>query len=161
VGLGAEARVDAVVEDKDGSSVIEATRLFGSDPQFDIKFEEGESPADIEIALSGVPTPASFISLNVRLMQDPRFRAGLTMLVDLSGLDGAALAEDGVQGFAEMVVERDWYRMPSAVAIIATDPHTRDAALLYRAHLGGSRSSREVFRSRAEALAWLEELSQR
>jgi hypothetical protein len=29
--------------------------------------------------------------------------------------------------------------------------------MLYRAHVGGSKSGREVFRSRADALAWLRE----
>jgi hypothetical protein len=54
------------------------------------------------------------------------------------------------------VVERDWYHMPSAVAIIAPSDGAHTAALRYRAHLGGSRSNRQVFRSRDEALVWLE-----
>jgi hypothetical protein len=123
--------------------------------EFEIKF--GDGPADIEITLSGVPTPDSFVRLNERLMQDPRFRAGMTLLADLSALETSELAEDGVQGLAELVVERDWYRMPSSVAIVADDQRTYDAALLYRAHLGGSRSNRQVFKNRAEALEWLEE----
>jgi hypothetical protein len=81
----------------------------------------------------------------------------MTILADVAALDTSALPDGAVQGLAELVVERDWYRMPSAVAIIAPDQQTFDAALLYRGHLGGSRSNRRVCRSRVEAIAWLDE----
>ena len=81
----------------------------------------------------------------------------MTVLADLSALDVSDLTDDGVQSLSAAVVERDWYRMPSGVAIIAPDQQTFDAALLYRAHLGGSKSNRRVFTSRAEAVAWLQD----
>jgi hypothetical protein len=59
--------------------------------QFEIEFGDRASVADVEITLSGVATPSAFRQLADTLARDPRFRAGLTMLVDLSALDTSAL----------------------------------------------------------------------
>ena len=124
--------------------------------EFEIKFKDGDGIADLEIALSGISTPASLVKLNEALTGDARFRTGMTMIADLTTLNTHDLTDVGLQGLSNTVVERDWHHMPSAVAIIAPGERTYNAALSYRAHLGGSRSHREVFRSRAEAVAWLE-----
>jgi hypothetical protein len=84
------------------------------------------------------------------------FEIELTILADLAALDTSELPDGEVQSVAELV-ERDWYHMPSAVAIILPDQQTFHAALSYRAYLGGSSSNRHVFRSRVDAVAWLEE----
>jgi hypothetical protein len=126
--------------------------------EFDIQFAVTESPADVEIALSGAPTPQGFQLLNERLVSDARFRAGLTLLVDLSRLDTSELTEDVLQGMSEPVVERDWHYPPAAVAIVAADERTAGFARSYRAALGGSKSRRQVFETRADAVAWLVEL---
>jgi hypothetical protein len=47
---------------------------------------------------------------------------------------------------------------PAAIASIAPDDNGRRILMSYRAHLGGSKSKREVFGNREEALAWLTEL---
>lgn len=114
-------------------------------------------PVDIEMAVSGVPTVAGLRLLNERLISDPRFRAGLTILVNLDALDTSGLSGDAMQSLSESMVERDWSYQPAASAIIAPDEPTYNAARTFRAHLGGSMSNRQVFRSRAEAVAWLEE----
>jgi hypothetical protein len=121
---------------------------------FEIAFRD-QGPPDVEIALSGVLDIADFHRLTATLTADPRFRAGLTLLVDLSALDTADLSADGVQDLSGPVVERDWYYPPAAVAIIATDAHTLGTARAYRAHLGGSRSNRHIFKSREDAVSWL------
>lgn len=120
-----------------------------------ITFLDVPGPADVEITLSGAPTPETFAELNTRLMNDPRFRRGITMLVDLSELDVSELPESAVQSLSDTTAERDWYRTPSAVAIVAPTEAIYDAARVYRAHLGGSKSNRHLFGDRAEAAAWL------
>ena len=52
---------------------------------------------------------------------------------------------------------RDWNYRPGFVAIIAPDDQTFGAVQEYRAHLGGARSNQQLFRNRADAVAWLEE----
>jgi hypothetical protein len=123
--------------------------------EFEVEFQDGGSPADVEITMSGVPTPQAFARLNERLTSDDRFRAGLSVLVDVTALDVAPLSGDDVQTLSEPMVERDFSYMPSAVAIVAPDEETLDAVRAYRAHLGGSKSNRHLFTNRAEAVAWL------
>jgi hypothetical protein len=135
---------------------IDAYRHDGA-VEFEIAFQDGIGRADIEIALSGVATHEGFFRFTETLQSDPRFRAGLRLLVDLTGFDASALPDAAVNELSEHVVERDWAHPPAGVAIIAPDERTFEAARLYRANLGGSRSNRHVFRSRAEAVAWLEE----
>jgi hypothetical protein len=125
--------------------------------EFDIKFTDGAGHAEIEMVVSGVPTLEGFRLLNERLISDLRFRAGLTMLVDLRALDIGDLSADAMQSLSESMIERDWFYPPAASAIIVPDEPTYNAARAYRAYLGGSMSNRQVFRSSAEAVAWLEE----
>jgi hypothetical protein len=125
--------------------------------EFEIKFTDGAAPADIEMAVSGVPTLEGLRLLNERLISDLRFRPGMTILVRLDELDASGLSGDAMQSLSESMAQRDWFYQPAASAIIAPDEATYNAARTFRAHLGGSMSNRQVFRSRAEALAWLEQ----
>jgi hypothetical protein len=125
--------------------------------EFEIEFRDDADGADVEIRLSGSPTPESFREFTETLGRDPRYRAGLRMLVDLSTFDAAFLTGAPLQDLAGSVLERDWYHPPAAVAIIAPAEQLHAAALAYRAHLGGSRSNRNVFHTREEAMAWLTE----
>jgi hypothetical protein len=124
--------------------------------EFEYTFRDGAGPADVEMTVAGVPTPEGFRLMNERLTADPRFRPGLTMLVDCSALDTSGLSNEEVQELSERIVERDMDYAPSAVALIAPDEQTFSAVRAYRAHVGGSKSHRYLFGSRAEAVAWLE-----
>jgi hypothetical protein len=132
-------------------------RMYKSGVEFEIAFSDGGGPADVEIAVIGVPTADGFAQLNEELLSDERFRTGLTMLVDCSRLDTKPLSGEDVQRLTEPMIMRDWDFPPAAVALVAPDDRTFAAARSYRAHLGGSRSNRQVFRSRADAVAWLAE----
>jgi hypothetical protein len=125
--------------------------------EFEVEFRDGEGPADIEETLTGVPTEDGFRLLNERVMSDPRFRAGLTILVDCSALNTSGLTDQDLQSLSEHMVVRDWSYPPAAVAIIAPDEETFSKVTEYRAHLGGSSSNRQLFRNRADAVGWLEE----
>ncbi len=125
--------------------------------EIEIEFRGGDGPADIEETLTGVPTEADFRLLNERVMSDPRFRAGMKILVDCSALDTIGLSNQEVQSFSKHMAVRDWDYPPAAVAIIAPDDQTFDTVQAYRAHLGGSKSNRQLFRARADAIAWLEQ----
>jgi hypothetical protein len=125
--------------------------------EFEVEFRDGDRPADIEETLSGVPTEDGFRRLNERVTSDPRFRAGLTILVDCSALNTTGLSSQELQGLSEQMLVRDWKYRPGAVAIIAPDEETFNKVVAFRAHLGGSRSNRQLFRNRADAVAWLGE----
>ena len=120
----------------------------------EIAFEGIAPAADVEITLSGVATPDEFRRFSETLAGDPHYRAGLLMLVDVSALDTSELSVEALQELTVPILERDWYHPPAAVAIIAAGSSHADA-LRYRAFLGGSRSNREVFEARDDAVAWL------
>ncbi len=125
--------------------------------EIEIEFRDGDGPADIEEKLTGVPTEAGFRLLNERVMSNPRFRAGLKILVDCAALNTIGLSNQDLQSFSAHMAVRDWEFPPAAVAIIAPDDQTFEAVQAYRAHLGGSKSNRQLFRTRADAIAWLED----
>jgi hypothetical protein len=120
-------------------------------------FTFGGEPQDLTITLTGRADTRSFKRLNDELTGDPRFRAGLAILVDTSELDVSGLTPDAIEVITEPVVERDWSALPLAAAIVAPTEATSATAALYRAFLGGSRSRRRIFASHAEAKAWLRE----
>ena len=124
--------------------------------EFEIHFPT-EGPADIEMSVSGVPTLADLERFNDALVSDPRFRAGLTMLVDVAGLESDGISTDELQTLSTPQVMRDWQYPPAAVAIVTPGGPSYDHLQRYRAHTGGSKSKRRVFSSRDEAIAWLEE----
>src|SRR3954453_3268265 len=124
--------------------------------QFTFTFGGGD-PQDLTIVLSGRADPAGLHRLNDALGSDPRFRAGLAILVDVSALDVSGLDSTALAVATEPVVERDWFARPLAVAIVAPDENTFARAAEYRAYVGGSRSKRRVFSSEEEAHAWLRE----
>jgi hypothetical protein len=121
--------------------------------EFTIEF--GGFPQDVTIALAGAPSPPDFTRLVEALGADPRARAGMAMLVDLAALDVSSLTEEEIAQGIQPVAARDWAEPALAVALVAPTDPVFQAATLWRAHLGGARSRREVFRSREDALAWL------
>ena len=125
--------------------------------EYEIEF--GGEPQDVTVTLSGRATPLGFRHLVRDLEADPRAVAEMVMLVDLSKLDTSTLSSEDLAETAEPVALRDARRPARAVAIVAPDAATSRYAQLLRAHLGGSKSRRQVFRSREEAIAWLRERS--
>jgi hypothetical protein len=123
--------------------------------EFTIEF--GGDPQEVTITLAGVATPEEFRRYNEERASDPRFRAGMTMLVDISALDTSQLSNDDLQALSGPMVERDLNHPPLAVAILAPNAQTFADAMHHRAHLGGASSRRGVFASRAAALDWLSE----
>jgi hypothetical protein len=123
--------------------------------EFTIEF--GGDPQDVTVTFSGVADLAGFRRYGEAISSDPRFRAGLIFLVDASALDTSQMSSEHVQAASEPVSERDWNHPPRAVAIVAPDPRTFKDFGYARAHQGGSRSRRRVFRSQEAALGWLNE----
>ena len=123
--------------------------------EFTIEF--GGDPQDVTATFSGVADLAGFRRYSEELASDPRFRAGMMILVEASALDTSQMSIESVQAASEPMIERDWKYPPLAIAIVAPDPRTFEDASQSRAHQGGSGSNRRVFRSREAALSWLEE----
>ena len=121
------------------------TLTFGGDPQ------------DLTITLAGHADRLGLHRLNAALSADARYEPGLAVLVDAAALDTSHLTDEALADAAGLIVERDWQTEPLAIAIVAPDAETFATAARYRAHLGGSRSRRQVFSNEADATAWLRE----
>jgi hypothetical protein len=121
--------------------------------EFSIEF--GGDPQDVTITVSGVGDLAGFASLNEALLSHPRFRSGLSFLIDFSDLEVAELPQEDVEQIAEVGNESTWDYPPRAVAMVATNPATRAQAQLAVAYMGGRKSGHRVFATPEEAVVWL------
>ncbi|MDE3024018.1 MAG: hypothetical protein KGI93_00455 [Acidobacteriota bacterium] len=118
--------------------------------------ELGGEPQDLTVTLSGALDGGSLRALVTDLTAHPGYRAGMLVLVDLSDLDTSSISMEQYESVSDLISGRD-HRFPAkAIAIVAPDARTFDDALQHRAYVGGSKSGREVFRSREAATAWLE-----
>jgi hypothetical protein len=116
--------------------------------------ESGGEPQDVTVTASGVADVASLRELVRTIAGDERYRAGLLLLYELSGLDMSQLSDRELEQVTATVMERDWILQPRAVAIVVAGK-TIEAARIAIAHLGGSSSGRRLFTSRDDAVAWL------
>ena len=123
----------------------------------EFKIEFGGEPQDVTVTLSGVADLIGFRRYNEEFSSDPRFRAGMLILVDASALDSSQLSSEHLEAASQQMSERDWIHPPRAIAIVAPDPRTFDDFGAARAHQGGSRSRRRVFAAREPAVSWLDE----
>lgn len=125
--------------------------------QFSIEF--GGDPQDVTITATGPADPAAFVRMNETLESDPRFKAGLTYLIDFSGLEAAHLPPSDVEQIAARGTESAWHHPPRAVAVLAPDPRTFNQTQLAIAHMGGRKSGHRAFADLDEALDWLRDLT--
>jgi SpoIIAA-like len=124
--------------------------------EFAIEF--GGDPQDLTITMSGRADVDAFRRVTEELLADPRYRAGMAILVDHSALDPTPLSNGDVPEAADPILERDWNFPPKAVAIVVPPtPHARELAERGVAHMSVLKRPRRVFRSRDEALTWLRE----
>lgn len=108
------------------------------------------------MTLSGAVDARGLRALVADLMAHPDYQAGMLILVDLSDLDTSSISVREYESVGDVISGRD-HRFPAkAIAIVAPDTRTFDDAVWHRAYVGGSKSGREVFRSRDDAAAWLD-----
>jgi hypothetical protein len=117
--------------------------------------EFGGEPQDITMTLTGALEASEIRGFVEELVSHPEYREGMLILADLSGLNTSGVSVEDYEGISDVIAGRD-HRFPAkAIAIVAPDSRTFDDAMQHRAYVGGSKSGREVFRSRDDATAWL------
>ena len=117
--------------------------------------EFGEGHPDLTITLRGVGDPDTIARCNEEFSSDPRFRTGLSMLVDLSEFENQPMTEDEADTTVKRIQERDWDHPAAAIAFVVADEQAAHKFMEWRARLGGSRSHRQAFTSREDAVTWL------
>jgi hypothetical protein len=117
--------------------------------------EFGGDPQDLTMTLSGQLDPRSIRSFVEQLVEHPDYRAGMLILVDISELDTSSISVEEYETVSDVIAGRDHQFPAKATAIVAPGGRTYADAMQHRAYVGGSKSGREVFHSRADATAWL------
>jgi hypothetical protein len=127
-------------------------------PLVDFAIEFGGDPQDVTITMSGRADVDGYRRVTEALVSDPRFRAGMAILVDQSELILTPLSGRDVLEASDPILERDWNFPPKAVALVVpSTPHALELAERGLTHMSVLGLPRRVFCSREEALPWLRE----
>lgn len=110
------------------------------------------------MTLSGALDASEIRGFVEELVSRSEYRAGLLILADLSGLNTSGISVEEYESVSDVIAGRDDRFPAKAIAIVAPDSRTFDDAMQHRAYVGGSKSGREVFRSREDAIAWLAQM---
>jgi hypothetical protein len=123
---------------------------------YDIEFTESE-PFEVVVTTAGKATAAEMADGRRRLLDDPRFRAGMSLLVDHSLLDNSGITRDEVQR-AAMSLNRDRARSGlEYIALVAPTTMNFGLARMFEALAGDDlEGSVIVVRTREEAYSWIE-----
>ena len=119
--------------------------------------EFGGDPQDLTLTLTGALDAREIRAFVEELIAHPDYRSGLLILADLSGLNTSGVSIEDYESISDVIAGRDDRFPAKAIAIVAPDSRTFDDAMQHRAYVGGSKSGREVFRTRDDATAWLAE----
>jgi hypothetical protein len=121
---------------------------------YTIEFDD-KGPPDLTVTLRGVGDPDTVARCNEEFSSDARFRSGLLMLVDLSEFERIPMSETEADVTVKRIQERDWDHPAAAIAFVVANEQAAHDFMEWRARLGGSRSHRQAFTSRDDAVTWL------
>ncbi len=115
----------------------------------------GGAPQDVTITTSGPVSAKGLIGFVTDLVSSPRYRPGMSILVDHMGLDSRTLTVTDVRAFAMAVIRLDEQIGSSRVAIVVPEPLTFGFARMYELYAESAQMRSRVFYARSDALAWL------
>ena len=118
-------------------------------------------PEDVLVTATGTVTPATVAAYTKEVVADPRFRPGMRCVIDYSDADLAQLSQSDLDERLSMMSRDAQPFAGSRLAIVVARAvdfgimrmvHTRGDLVLERE---GVEIERQVFRTLAEARAWL------
>jgi hypothetical protein len=121
----------------------------------EFRIDFGGELQDVTITTWGRADLAGFERFNEALVSDPRYRPGMTILVDHSQLDASTLSPAEVEAVGNVVARLADRIGPSLVAIVSGDRVTFGQAGISVAHAPPERIRVGVFYTLDEALGWL------
>jgi hypothetical protein len=116
----------------------------------------GGALQDVTITTSGLASVEGLIGFVTDLVANPRYRPGMSILVDHTALDARPLTATDIRTFAMEVVRFDEQIGPSRVAIVVPDPLTFGFARMYELYAESAAVRSRVFYAASDAHAWLE-----
>jgi hypothetical protein len=121
--------------------------------------EFGGSPQDVTITTSGIATVEAIKSLLDDLLADPRYHAGMAILIDHSGLDMTSLTTADVKAIARFVVDLGDRLGNPLIAHVTPTPGAFGVMRMGRSYAARASGRSGVFYTLENALAWLVEES--
>jgi hypothetical protein len=121
----------------------------------EFRIDFGGDPQDVTITTSGRADLEGFERFNEALVSDPRYRPGMTILVDHSQLDASSLSPEEVEAIGNAVTRLADRIGPSLVAIVSGDRVTFGQAGISVAYGPPGPIRIRVFYALEEALDWL------
>jgi hypothetical protein len=117
--------------------------------------EFGGSPQDVTITTSGPASREGLIGFVQDLVDDPRYRKGMFILVDHLALDATSISGADVRAQAERVITLEERLGPCKVAIVVPTPLTFGYARMYELHAAETQVHSRVVYSLSDGLDWL------
>ena len=115
------------------------------------------NPVDVIVTTSGDASPAGFRQMLEDLVTDPRYRPPMRVLVDHTALETASLTVAAVDEIASAITRAGPRLGTSAVGSVAARDATFGLARMTESKMETPLLQSHIFRSRAEAIAWLAE----
>jgi hypothetical protein len=121
----------------------------------EFRIDFGGEPQDVTVTTAGRADLEGFERFNEALVSDPRYRPGMTILVDHSQLDASTLSPPEVEAVGDIVARVADRLGPSLVAIVSGDRVTFGQAGISVAYAPPERIRVRVFYTLDEAVEWL------
>jgi hypothetical protein len=114
------------------------------------------SPQDVTITTSGPASRDGMVGFVQDLVDDPRYRPGMFVLVDHLALDASTITGDDIRAQAERVIKLEQELGPCTVAIVVATPLAFGYARMYELHTAETQIHSRVVYTRNDGLAWLD-----
>lgn len=121
----------------------------------DYRVEHGGEPYDVLVTTSGRADARSFFGFISEVVEDPRFRPGMRLLVDHSSLDASTLESSDVRAAADLVKRLNQAIGASLVAIVAPGPLIFGLTRMFEVFTDAADLSLRAFSTRDDAAGWL------
>ena len=114
-----------------------------------------DGPPDVTITTSGIADVDGFSRFIADVAADPRWRAGMSVLLDHSALEVGRVTAEDMRAVGDAAVRLGSVFGSARAAVVAPAPAAFGLARVSEVHLSDSDVDSNVFYSRAEAEAWL------
>jgi hypothetical protein len=114
------------------------------------------SPQDVTITTYGPASRDGLVGFVQDLVDDPRFRPGMFVLVDHLALDATTINGDDIRAQAQRVINLEEELGPCTLAIVVPTPLAFGYARMYELHTAETQIHSRVIYNRHDGLAWLD-----
>jgi hypothetical protein len=116
----------------------------------------GDSVPELEVVATGPADMAGFTALIEVVLADPRFRPGMTALLDYSALDSTRLTGGDIRTLADIAARYDAQLGEMRCAEVNPNPLGYGLGRMFEAYTDDQGSMQyRVFYGRGDALDWL------